>query len=277
MEFFLVLDVIRNVLLAPPYEDPEVAMRDGRESFSGSPGPQRMNDKSNGSGENSDCFVVTEDMLEHILSQGLEGGEGDEEDEGEGADDAGGGGGGGPRGARSGSTPSNKSMRGKRGKSMSTPKHGDVGDHGHAYNTTVKNDRYTLKRIIESQLPLLFAPNARIVREVDYTFGRGTWLIKPPMTAMKSAGGMGHVDEIKVGFNGISGHHKFATNKGVETEVTVESIWLINNKPGPQSTPSWQLDNTDHDSTLVVKPHSSATGRQKCKHCLEPFSPEKVR
>ena len=35
MEFFLVLDVIRNVLLAPPYEDPEMAMREGRESFSG--------------------------------------------------------------------------------------------------------------------------------------------------------------------------------------------------------------------------------------------------
>ena len=27
-----------------------------------------------------------------------------------------------------------------------------MGDHGHAYNTTVKNDRYTLKRIIESQV-----------------------------------------------------------------------------------------------------------------------------
>ena len=51
-------------------------------------------------------------------------------------------------------------------------------DHGHRYNMNVKIDRYTLKAIIESQLPLLFAPNARVVREVDYTLGRGTWLIK---------------------------------------------------------------------------------------------------
>ena len=35
MEFFLVLDVIRNVLLAPPYEDPDVADREAQKSFAG--------------------------------------------------------------------------------------------------------------------------------------------------------------------------------------------------------------------------------------------------
>ena len=55
-----------------------------------------------------------------------------------------------------------QSSRGKVGRSSRKDMgEGGKGDHGHTYNTNVKTDRYTLKRIIESQLPLLFAPNAR--------------------------------------------------------------------------------------------------------------------
>ncbi|EWM25535.1 conserved uncharacterized protein [Nannochloropsis gaditana] len=134
------------------------------------------------------------------------------------------------------------------------PEHLDLGS---------KSDRDVLKTLVEQTLQRLLLPTLHETKMVQYCVGGGTWKVKA------EEGMLTKYDALEIGFTGFSGQHVYFHDGSMDSTVQVESFWVRNVMPGPDSVLF------KDDVTTVMSP--VVRDKQPCQRCGAPFEEESNR
>ena len=72
---------------------------------------------------------------------------------------------------------------------------------------------------------------------------------------------------MEIGLGGLCGNHRFRYDQSLESVVTLEDIWMLNRKPGPQSL-------NFSDAGVIMKPFHVQNEKPLCRYCFSPYDPE---
>jgi hypothetical protein len=128
-----------------------------------------------------------------------------------------------------------------------------------------KADRELLKTLVEAALQRLGAcsPVLDETKVVQYCVGGGTWKVKA------EEGRLTKYDAVEVGFTGFSGQHVYFHDGSMDSTIQVESFWVRNLMPGPDSALF------QDDVTTVMCP--VVLDKQPCQRCGQPFEQDDNR
>lgn len=134
-----------------------------------------------------------------------------------------------------------------------------------ALDLSGKADRELFKTLVEAALQRLAAcsPVLHETKVVQYCVGGGTWKVKA------EEGRLTKYDAVEVGFTGFSGQHVYFHDGSTDSTIQVESFWVRNLMPGPDSALF------QDDVTTVMCP--VVLDKQPCQRCGEPFEQDDNR
>jgi len=105
-----------------------------------------------------------------------------------------------------------------------------------------------------------------VVRVIEVRLGEALSVLKASQDAsLKDRTGR-KLDEVEIGLSGVTGSLSFLRDSTNESVLRVESIWINNERPGPQSL-------SFSDPTVVLKPKRLG-GLPVCQRCFAAFEPE---
>jgi hypothetical protein len=142
---------------------------------------------------------------------------------------------------------------GERGREGGVPERLDLSSRG---------DREVLKGLVEATLQRLYLPQMELheTKLVQYCVGGGTWKVKA------EEGVLTRYDAVEIGFTGFSGQHVYYHEGSMDSTVQVESFWVRNVMPGPDSALF------KDDVTTVMAP--VVRDKQPCQRCGHAFEEE---
>lgn len=154
------------------------------------------------------------------------------------------------------------------------------GCHVGQWNCDSKESRYALKALVEEELSLLsqeraLHPPARM-RVVEFNLGKGTWFLKPSQGDSRGAyhpclnililfSKTIFSTEVQIGFSGFTASHQFFSDETIESVLTLENMWVFNDKPGALSL---RLP----DPMVILKPQRQT--EPLCRYCFKFYIPE---
>ncbi len=126
-----------------------------------------------------------------------------------------------------------------------------------------KSDREILKNLVEQTLQRLYLPTLHETKLVQYCVGGGTWKVKA------EEGILTKYDAVEIGFTGFSGTHVYFHDGSMDSTIQVESFWIRNVMPGPDSALF------KDDVTTVMCP--VVIDKQPCQRCGQAFEEDTNR
>jgi len=123
-----------------------------------------------------------------------------------------------------------------------------------------RGDREVLKGLVETTLQRLHLPTLHETKLVQYCVGGGTWKVKA------EEGVLTRHDAVEIGFTAFSGQHVYFHDGSMDSTVQVESFWVRNVMPGPDSA------SFSDDVTTVMAP--VVKDKQPCQRCGRAFEEE---